>query len=829
MADERITDLTEDTSPASGDWLVMVDVDDTTMNPTGTDKKVKPSNAITKAHGLSDGLIKVSSGVMTDAVSGTDYAPATTGSSILKGNGSGGFSSAVADTDYAPATSGSNILKGNGSGGFSAAASGTDYAPATSGSSILKGNGSGGFSSAASGTDYAPATSGSSALKGNGSGGFSNATLNDVGAASADYSINSHKLTNVNNPTNPQDAATKNYVDAASQGLNVKPSVRVATTGSESFTISSGSVTQISGTTIDGVSPSVNDRILIKDAPSATGTGSANSTQPGNGIYVVTSNTTNLSLSRATDMSGSNGPAGAYTFVEAGTANASAGYVVSTPGSGAAFTYGTNNIAWTQFSGAGEITAGTGLSKSGNTISLNTPVSSSNGGAGTVSGILKANGSGAVSAAVSGTDYAPATSGSSALKGNGSGGFANAVLNDVGAPTANYDMNAFNITGLADPTTADEAANKRYVDSKVGTGITWSTISGSSQTAAPDNGYITSSGSLTTVTLSTSPAVGDVIYVVGGGAGTGGWKVTTSGTIQFDDTSTSTLTSTNDYDVVELLCTYVGLGVTWTVIATLGDVSAGGSLLNPIGLMQPYAGRVAPNNWLLCYGQAVSRTTYASLFNVLVPLVGNPTVTIASPGVFTLNSHGFINGDAIYLTTTGSLPTGLSANTIYYVVSATTNTFELSSSYGGSAINTSGSQSGTHSIYACPYGLGDGSTTFNVPDVRGRVVAGADAMGGTAASRLTNPATTTNGVNGNQGAAGGEQAHVQSATELATHAHSKASQFGNPGNSFSDPTVWSTVNTSVGGSPGNTGSAGSSVAANIVQPTLVANYIIRAL
>jgi hypothetical protein len=90
-------------------------------------------------------------------VSGTDYAPATSGSAILKGNGSGGFSSAASGTDYAPATSGSAILKGNGSGGFSNAASGTDYAPATSGTSILKGNGSGGFSNATSGTDYAPA------------------------------------------------------------------------------------------------------------------------------------------------------------------------------------------------------------------------------------------------------------------------------------------------------------------------------------------------------------------------------------------------------------------------------------------------------------------------------------------------------------------------------------------------------------------------------------------------------------------------------------------------------------------------------------------------
>ena len=84
------------------------------------------------------------------------------------------------------------------------------------------------------------------------------------------------------------------------------------------------------------------------------------------------------------------------------------------------------------------------------------------------------------------------------------------------------------------------------------------------------------------------------------------------------------------------------------------------------------------------------------------PPLGTITVTIASPAVFSYTGHQLTAGDAVSFQTTGALPTGLTAGTTYYVIAAglTANAFEVSTTPGGSAVNTSGSQSGTHSIIA---------------------------------------------------------------------------------------------------------------------------------
>ncbi len=172
--------------------------------------------------------------------------------------------------------------------------------------------------------------------------------LDQMAAPTGSVSLNSQTITNVADPVNAQDAATKGFVEATAQGLDVKDSCVAATTGN--ITISTA---LNNGDTLDGVTLSTNDRVLVKDQ----------STSSQNGIYVVGS-----SPARAADLAAGANAAGFFTFVEQGTVNADNGFVC-TSNSGSAVV-GTNNLTIAQFSGAGQITAGDGLDKSGNTLSL---------------------------------------------------------------------------------------------------------------------------------------------------------------------------------------------------------------------------------------------------------------------------------------------------------------------------------------------------------------------------------------------------------------------------------------------------------------------------
>lgn len=99
------------------------------------------------------------------------------------------------------------------------------------------------------------------------------------------------------------------------------------------------------------------------------------------------------------------------------------------------------------------------------------------------------------------------------------------------------------------------------------------------------------------------------------------------------------------------------------------------------------------------------------------------TVTIASPAVVTQTAHGLVAGDRIDLSTTGALPTGLDTTTVYWVISAglTADAFEVSLTSGGAAVNTSGTQSGTHTYTTIGYGFPEGAKTVSY--MNGRFIA----------------------------------------------------------------------------------------------------------
>lgn len=275
-------------------------------------------------------------------------------------------------------------------------------------------------------------------------------------------------------------------------------------------------------------------------------------------------------------------------------------------------------------------------------------------------------------------------------------------------------------------------------------------------------------------------------------------------------------------------------------------------------------------------------------------VLGNPTITIATPAVVTLSAHGLIAGDSVVFSTTGSLPTGITAATVYFVIASglTSNAFEIATVAGGSALNTSGSQSGTHTvtrvtpvvmsaadpilttqsgtplngssnkildtlatifpagmithyggssaptgwvlcdgsaisrstfsalfaILSTTYGTGDGTTTFNVPDLRGRVPVGAGTGtgGGASGSGLPTGGSALTAVS--RGTWKGEETHQLTVPELASHTH----------------TINGNASTGTGVSQGTTGggtiatsSTGSDTPHNNIQPVMGVNFIIK--
>ena len=184
--------------------------------------------------------------------------------------------------------------------------------------------------------------------------------LNALATPTADLNLNNYKITNLATPTASTDAATKGYVDGVAEGLHIHAASYAATTANLNATYSNG--TSGVGATLtnagaqaafatDGVSPSINARILVKNQ----------TTTSQNGIYTLTTvgtGSTNWVLTRATDFdTAAEISGGDFTFVDAGSTLANTGWVSVDE----VTTVGTDPIVFQQFSGAGTYTASTGV------------------------------------------------------------------------------------------------------------------------------------------------------------------------------------------------------------------------------------------------------------------------------------------------------------------------------------------------------------------------------------------------------------------------------------------------------------------------------------
>ena len=310
------------------------------------------------------------------------------------------------------------------------------------------------------------------------------------GTMSGAIAMGSAKITGLLDPTNAQDAATKIYVDNSVQGLDAKASCRAGTTANISLT----------GTqTIDGVGVVADDRVLVKDQSAAAE----------NGIYVAAAG----AWSRSADANTWDELVNAYSFVEDGTANSNNGFVASIVAGG---TLGSTAVTWVQFSGAGQVIAGTGLTKTGNTLDVDT--------ASTSRIVVNANNIDLATTGVTADTYRSVTTdaygritgGTNPTTVSGYGltdVFTKTEINTSLAAKLNLSggtmsgavaMGTNKITGAGDPTAAQDVATKAYADSILGSATSAATSASNAASSASASATSASNASTSEGNASTS-------------------------------------------------------------------------------------------------------------------------------------------------------------------------------------------------------------------------------------------------------------------------------------------------------------------------------------
>ena len=311
------------------------------------------------------------------------------------------------------------------------------------------------------------------------------------GTMSGAIAMGAAKITGLADPTAAQDAATKIYVDNSVQGLDAKASCRAGTTAN---------ITLSGAQTIDGVSVIAGDRVLVKDQTSAAE----------NGIYVAAAS----GWVRSADANTWDELVNAYSFVEDGTANANNGFVASIVSGGA---LGSTAVTWVQFSGAGQVIAGAGMTKSGNTLDVGTAAASRIVVNADNIDLATSGVTAATYRSVTTDAYGRITGGTNPTTVSGYGltdVFTKTEINTSLATKLNLTggtmsgaiaMGTNKITGMGDPTAAQDAATKAYTDSILGS-ATSAAASAAAASTSESNAATSASNAASSATASSNSA-----------------------------------------------------------------------------------------------------------------------------------------------------------------------------------------------------------------------------------------------------------------------------------------------------------------------------------
>jgi fibronectin-binding autotransporter adhesin len=546
-------------------------------------------------------------------------------------------------------------------------------------------------------------------------------TVTSAGAislAGTEINANSTKILNLADPVNGADAANKQYVDSVAEGLNVKAAVIAATTAN---------ITLSGAQTIDGISIVAGNRVLVKDqtAPAE------------NGIYVAAAG----AWARSSDMDVWEEFPGAFTFVTTGTEYADTGWVCTSDAGG---TLGTTAVTWSQFSGAGQYTAGAGLDLTGTVFSVNVDETTT-----TITGdavVVKASAqfvtpnigaatgtslsaTGTVTADDTITGGNIATGGTVSSTGTATVGnvATGGTISSTGTATAGNLVTGgtLSVTGTATVGNVDTAgtisATSSITGGSVATGGTVSatgTITGGN---IATGGTVSSTGTATLGNVATGGTVSATGTITGGNVATGG-TVSAVGTITSDDTITGGNIATSGT-------------VSSTGTATLGNVATGGTV--------SATGTITGGN--LATGGTMSSTGTATAGNLATGGTVSATGTITSDDTITggnvatggtVSATGTITSDDTI--TGGNVATGGTVSATGTITSDVTIT--------GGNVATGGTVSATGTITSDDTITGGNLATGGTVSSTGTATVGNVATGGTVSA--TGTATVGNVATG---------------------------------------------------------------------------------